>query len=105
MVGLLRVRDDSVNRCERRCLNRKQPAISKPDPLDLLQRDVVGCPVVKFRGPRGLMGGDVSCGFQCSAVLQIDRDPGRPEAVIANVSQQPGVFRPALHDPERIDPR
>ncbi len=50
------------------------------------------------------MGGDVSCGYQCSAVRQIDCDPGRPEAVITDVPQQSSGFRSALHDPERINP-
>jgi hypothetical protein len=59
----------------------------EPDPLNLLYRNVIRRSVVEFCSSRRLMGGDVSGGFQRSAIFQIDRDPGRPEAVVAYLSE------------------
>ena len=60
---------------------------SKSDPLNFLKRDVVRRSVIELRSPRRLVSSNVRGGFQCPAVLQVDRDPGRPEAVIADVPQ------------------
>jgi len=51
------------------------------------------------------MSRNVSCGFKRPAVFKIHGDARRSETVIANLSQQSGVFYPALDDSERIDPR
>ncbi len=49
---------------------------SKTNPLNFLQCDVVGRPVVQFRGARRLVGCDVGGRFERTAILQVDGDAG-----------------------------
>ena len=83
------------------CLERRLRT-SQHDPLHLIERHLIARSVVELRRPRTLMRRDRLGLFQRPAVLQIGRDPRRPEGVAADRLGDPGVPRPALHQVERI---
>ena len=54
------------------------------DPLDLVERNLILSAVIKLGGPRRFVVGDLLGHFQLAAVLQIRRDAGRAEGMIAD---------------------
>jgi hypothetical protein len=52
------------------------------DALDLIKRNLILPSVVKLRGSRALVVGDVLRGFKGALVLQVRGDAGRPGGVI-----------------------
>ena len=60
------------------------PGFLDRDPFDFIERDFASAAVIKLGGPRRFMVGDLLRHFQLAAVLQIRRDAGRAEGMIAN---------------------
>jgi hypothetical protein len=58
--------------------------LSDGDPLDLVERNLVLSAVIKLGCPRRFVVSDLLGHFQLAAVLQIRRDAGRAEGMIAN---------------------
>lgn len=75
---------------------------SKPNALNLLQRDGISRPVVELCGPRGFVRGDVGRRFQGAAILQVNGDPGGAKAVVGNAALDAGRFGAALDDTEGV---
>ena len=55
--------------------------LSNCDPFDLIETHLVAPPIVELRGPRRGMIRHSRGLFQGAAVLQVGRDPRRPNAV------------------------
>ena len=71
------------------------------NPVDLVQREFLMRAVVELRGA-GRLVTCYPCGdFQTTAVPQILRDAGPPEAVIRYFMWQTGVMHPPLNHLER----
>src|SRR5258708_15163248 len=66
--------------------------------LYLVERNLVLSAVIKLGCPRRFMVSDLLSHFQLAAVLQIRRDPGRAEGMIANPRFDAGRFRPPADD-------
>jgi len=66
---------------------------SNRNPLDFVERDLVLPAVVEFGRPRRFVVRDLLRDFEFTAVLQIRRDGGRAEGVIANARFDAGRFR------------
>src|SRR5258708_32949406 len=71
---------------------------SNRNPLNLVERNLVLSAVIKLGCPRRFMVGDLLSHFQLAAVLQIGRDAGRPEGMIANPRFDAGRFRAPADD-------
>src|SRR5258705_13088354 len=71
---------------------------SNRDSLYLVERNLVLSAVIKLGCPRRFMVGDLLRHFQLAAVLQIGRDAGRPEGMIANPRFDAGRFRAPADD-------
>ena len=61
----------------------------------LIERAPVVSPVVKTRGAGGLVVGHLLGHLELSAVTQVLRDPGRPEAVARDLRAYAGGLGPA----------
>jgi hypothetical protein len=72
------------------------------DSLDLVERNLVLSAVIKLGCPRRFMVGDLLRNFQLAAVLQIRRDAGRAEGMIADARFDAGRFRAAADDAVRV---
>ena len=72
--------------------------MSDRDPLDFIERNLVLPTVIKLGCPRRLMVGDLLRDFEFTAVLQIRRDPGRAEGMIADARLDAGRFRAPADD-------
>jgi hypothetical protein len=68
------------------------------NPLDFIERDFVLSPVIKLCCPRRFVVSDLLGHFQLAAVLQIRRDAGRAESMIADARLDAGRFRPPADD-------
>jgi hypothetical protein len=68
------------------------------DSLDLVERNLILSAVIKLGRPRRFMVSDLLRNFQLAAVLQIRRDAGRAESMIANPRFNPGRFRAPADD-------
>jgi len=68
------------------------------DPFYLIERNLILSPVVEFGCPRRFMVGDLLRHFQLAAVLQIRRDAGRAEGMIADARLDAGRFRAPADD-------
>ena len=77
---------------------------SKTNPLNFLQCDVVGRPVVQFRRPRRLVSREVGGRFKGTAILQVNGDAGGAEAVVGNAPLEAGCLGAALDDTEGVHP-
>jgi hypothetical protein len=77
---------------------------SNHDLLYFIQADLVACPVVELRRPRGFMGGDLLGMFQSPTVEQIFRDSRGPERVAANIGRQPRGSRPTFDHGQDFPP-
>ena len=62
-----------------------------PDPLHLVEAEFLAPPVVELRRARAGVVRHLRRLLQRAAVLQIRRDPGRAEAVIANLVAMPAA--------------
>jgi hypothetical protein len=71
---------------------------SNRNPLDFVERDLVLPAVVEFGRPRRFVVRDLLRDFEFTAVLQIRRDAGRAEGVIANARFDAGPFRTPEYD-------
>ena len=69
-----------------------------PNPLHVLQKDLLAAAVIEFRGPAVGMAGDSLSGFKGAVILQKICDTGRPESMIADARLYAGGFGPALDD-------
>src|SRR5512147_894075 len=69
----------------------------KHHPFHLIQADRVACPVIELGRPWRLVRGHYLRLLENSAVCEIDRDPGRPEGVAANLRCDPGYLCPPLN--------
>ena len=67
---------------------------SQPDPLDLIEADLVLATVIELGGASAGMIGHGSGVLQGTAVLQIGGDPGRPKTVISQLGRDPGRCGP-----------
>jgi hypothetical protein len=61
---------------------------SERNPLDLIEGNLIGAPVVKSGGPRRFMTGHLLGDLELAAVLQVGGDPGGAEAVGADLGAQ-----------------
>jgi hypothetical protein len=52
---------------------------SIPNPLHVLEQNLLSAPVIEFRGPAVGMAGDPLSGFKGAVIFQKIRDAGRPE--------------------------
>jgi hypothetical protein len=68
------------------------------DSLYLVERDLVLPAVIKLGCPRRFVVCDLLRHFQLAAVLQIRRNAGRAESMIANPRFNAGRFRPPTDD-------
>src|SRR5258707_9689409 len=68
------------------------------DSLYLVERNLVLPTVIELGCPRRFMVGDLLRHFEFTAVLQIRRDAGRAEGMIANPRFDAGRFRPPADD-------
>jgi hypothetical protein len=66
---------------------------SHPDPLHLIEAHFLAPPIVELRRSRAGMVRHLRRLLQRAAVLQIRRDPGCPEAVIAKLGRDAGRRR------------
>src|ERR1017187_4362326 len=57
------------------------------NPLDFIEAHIIPAPIIKARGTRGLMRGDLLGDFQTAAIPQVCGNPGRPEGMVSD----PGV--------------
>src|ERR1700758_1000388 len=71
---------------------------SDRNPFDLIKRDFVIAAVIKLGRPWRFVVGDLLRDFEFAAVLQILRDAGRAEGMIANLRFDAGRFRPSADD-------
>lgn len=55
-----------------------------PDPLDFIQRDVVGATIIELCRPRARVVCHAGCAFKGATVLEIGGDSGGAEAVVAD---------------------
>ena len=53
--------------------------------LHFVERNLIPAPVIEAGGPGAFVASHLLCNLQPAAVLQVVRDPGRPEAVAANL--------------------
>src|SRR5258708_21214723 len=74
----------------RSCLNR--------NPLDFIERDFVSAAVIKLGCPRRFVVSDLLRDFEFAAVLEIRRNAGRAESMIANPRFDAGRFRSPADD-------
>ena len=88
-------RDYCIIRLSKRVLNNSP---SDRNPLDLVERNLILSAVIKFRCPRRFMVGDLLRDFEFAAVLQIRRNAGRAESMIANPRFDAGRFRAPADD-------
>ena len=70
---------------------------SNPDFLDLTGRDVVGAAVVELGGARRGVGRYLLRVFEQTVVLQVRRDAGRAERVVADARPDARRFCPPLY--------
>lgn len=76
--------------------------VSELNPLHLIEADVVPAPVVELgRARRGVVG-HRGCVLQCPAVLEISRDAGCPEGVVAYRGLDARHHGPSSHHGVRI---
>ncbi len=68
------------------------------DSLYLVERNLVLPTVIELGCPRRFMVGDLLRNFEFTAVLQIRRDAGRAESMIANPRFDAGRFRAPADD-------
>src|SRR6202011_3956663 len=71
---------------------------SDRDSLSLVERNLVLSAVIKLVCPRRFMVGDLLRDFEFAAVLQIRRNAGRTESMIANPRFDAGCFRAPADD-------
>src|SRR5580704_3937494 len=71
---------------------------SDRNPLDLVERNLVLSAVIKLGCPRRFVVSNLLRDFQLAAVLQIGRDAGRAEGVIADPRFDAGRFRAPADD-------
>ena len=86
-------------------LNRECAVNNSPsdrNPLDFIERDFVIAAIVELGCPRRFVVSDLLRYFQLAAVLQIGRDAGRAEAMIANPRFDTGRFRAPADDAVRV---
>jgi hypothetical protein len=50
-----------------------------PNPLHILQEDLLAAAIIEFRGPAVGVPGDALRGFKSAVIFQKIRDAGRPE--------------------------
>jgi hypothetical protein len=68
------------------------------DPLDFIERDFVSAAVIKLGCPWRFVVSDLLRDFEFAAVLQIRRDAGRAEGMIADARFDAGRLRPPADD-------
>jgi hypothetical protein len=68
------------------------------DSLYLVERNLILSAVIKHGRPRRFVVSDLLRHFQLAAVLQIRRDAGRAEGMIADARLDAGRFRPPADD-------
>ena len=73
-----------------------------PDPLDLIERDLVVAPVVEAGRPGRLMSGHLLGNLQLAAIPQISRDAGGTKGVAADFGLDAGRERPPANHPPHI---
>jgi hypothetical protein len=71
---------------------------SDRDSLDLIERDFIMPAIIKLGRPRRFVVSDLLRDLEFAAVLQIGRDAGRAEGMIANPRFDAGRFRPPADD-------
>src|ERR1700736_6367002 len=71
---------------------------SDRDSLDFIERDFIIAAVIELGCPRRFVVSDLLRYFQLAAVLQIRRDPGRAESMIADACLHAGRFRTPADD-------
>ena len=74
------------------------PVFLDRDSLNFIERNLVVSPVIKLGGPRRFVVSDLLRDFEFAAVLQIRRNAGRTEGMIANPLFDTGRFRAAADD-------
>jgi hypothetical protein len=72
--------------------------VSDRDPLDFIERDFVSSAIIKLGRPGRLMVGDLLSHFQLATVLQIRRNAGGAESMIANPRFDASRFRAPADD-------
>ena len=72
-------------------------ARSNPDPLDLVQGNLIPAAVVKAGGAGGFVVGHLLGDLELPAVLQICRDTGSTEGVAGDFGTDAGVLGPAAN--------
>jgi hypothetical protein len=68
------------------------------NPLDLVERNFIISPVIELGCPRRFVVRDLLRDLEFTAVLEIRRDAGRAEGMIANPRFDAGRFRPSAND-------
>jgi low affinity Fe/Cu permease len=77
----------------------RRDALLYPNPLHLIERDLITRPVIELRRPRRLVRGDQLGILHRPPVQQVRRDPRRPEGVAGRGGGESGGLGPALHHP------
>jgi hypothetical protein len=86
----LQIEVDTPTSIAQRCLDR--------DSLDFVERNLILSAVIELGCPRRFVVSDLLSNFEFAAVLQIRRDPGRAEGMIANPRFDAGRFRAPADD-------
>ena len=70
---------------------------SDEDPLDVIEADVVGAPIVEPGGPGVGMVGHLARLFQRAAIFEVGSDAGTPKGMVADRRGDAGALGPAAH--------